>query len=233
MNRKTMGCALCALVAAAAAGPQSSLVELLARMDEASNSFKAMRATVVYVEHTAVIDDNSEESGTVLMLKVAPNEVQGRIDFDSPADNKRIWTFAGRKAQEYIPKSKTLHVYDMGDKGDQIDQFLMLGFGTSSALLNRDYTMRVTGEETVQGQKTKTLEMTPKSAETRNLITKLELWIPDSPAPPYPVREKIYEKTPGDYRIATYTGLQINPKISADELKLKLPAGVKIISPQK
>jgi hypothetical protein len=100
-------------------------------------------------------------------------------------------------------------------------------------VLTRDYALRITGEDTIKGQKVKILEMLPKSAEVRNLVTKIELWIPDAPAAPYPIRDKIYEKTPGDYRIATYSELQINPKISPDALKLKLPARVQIISPQK
>ncbi|MDQ6760354.1 MAG: hypothetical protein M3Z32_10905, partial [Acidobacteriota bacterium] len=62
----------------------NSLQDLLSRMDQSATSFEAMSAKVKYVTHTAVLDDNSEEGGSVLMKKIHANLVQGLIDFTSP-----------------------------------------------------------------------------------------------------------------------------------------------------
>ena len=214
----------------ASATAKESLQDLLARMDKAAAGFQAMTANVNYVTHTAVIDDDTKESATVLMRKVRPNEVQGRIDFLKP--DPRTVVFEQRKAQVYLPKAKTLQVFDLGEKGEQLDKFVMIGFGTSGSELARDYSMTVTGAEAIAGRNTIKLELQPKSAEVRNIVTKLELWIPET-GDPYPVQEKIYEKSPGDFRLVNYTALKINPSVPADALKLKLPAGVQTTYPGK
>jgi outer membrane lipoprotein-sorting protein len=230
MNWKFAACSLFAVLAAAAAAPKDSLEEILNRMDQASGGFQGMQAKVNHISHTAVIDDNSEESGTVMMKKLRPNELQGRIDFVQP--DPRTVTFQQRKVQIYKPKIKTVEVYDLGDKGEQLDRFLMIGFGTSGTELAKEYDMRVAGEDTVAGKSAVKVEMLPKSQQVKNVVTKMELWIPTQ-GDPYPIQEKIYEKYPGDYVLVKYSDLKINPSISADALKLKLPSGVKTVYPQK
>ena len=79
--------------------------------------------------HTDVLNDNTTETGTVTMKKVQAGEVQGRVDFTAP-DRKTI-TFEKRRVQEYLPKIKTLQVFDLDKHGEQLDKFLMIGFGTS------------------------------------------------------------------------------------------------------
>ena len=208
----------------------NTIQDVVARMDRAAVSFQAMRANVNYLTHTAVIDDDTKESGSVLMRKVPPNEVQGRIDFVLP--DPRTVTFEQRKAQVYYPKIKTLQIYDLGDKGEQLDRFLMIGFGTSGTELAKEYGMRVVSSEQIKGQTAIKLELLPKSADIRNVVTKIEMWIPEV-GDPYPVQEKIYEKSPGDFRLINYSEVQLNPKLKPDALKLKLPSGVKTVTPQK
>lgn len=206
---------------------------MLARFDDAASRFQGMTARVTYLTHIAVIDDNSEDSGNLTIKKLRANEVQGRIDFTHPPENYRNILFEQRTLKVYTPKGKTLTVYDLGEKGEQVERFIILGFGTSGADLNRDYVVRVLGQEAVRGQKALKLELVPKSAEARAIVAKLELWVPEKPNAPYPIQEKIYDKSPGEYKIVTYTDLKINPPIAADALKLKLPAGVNILHPQK
>lgn len=223
----------CALVAAAstwAAAPDNGLQDLLGRMDQAASSFQSMSAQVKYVTHTAVLNDNSEEAGTVLMKKLRPGLMQGLTDFTSP--DRRTVSIEQRKIQVYYPKIKTVQVFDLGKHGEQLDQFLMMGFGTSGTELARDYAMKVVGSDTVMGQKTTKVELVPKTSEAREYIQKVELWIPDRPNPPYPSQEKIYEKS-GDFRLVNYSDMKINQPLKADALKLKLPAGVKTEYPQK
>ncbi len=232
--RSTLICLFLLLLAIPpAAFSKDGVSDLLERMDEAAARFEGMTAKVHYITHTAVIDDNSEESGVLMMKRLRANQVQGRIDFTKPQENQRTVTFEERKVQVYTPKIKQLQVVDLGDKGEQIDRFIMLGFGTSGAELTKDYAVRFLGNETLQDKRVIKMELSPKSAEVRAHISKVELWIAERPNGPYPIREKIYDKTPGDYRIVTYSDVQINPRISADALKLKLPAGVKTVYPQK
>jgi outer membrane lipoprotein-sorting protein len=109
----------------------------------------------------------------------------------------------------------------------------MIGFGTSGSELAKDYDMTVLGLEPLKGQPGKFIRMRllPKSAEAKEYVKSLELWIAEQ-GDPYPVREKILAPS-GDYRLVTYSDLKINPALKADALQLKLPPGVKTVYPGK
>jgi negative regulator of sigma E activity len=214
-----------ALCSAPAGLAKDNLQDVLSRMDLAATSFQCMTAKSTVVQHTDVINENDTESTNVVMRKVGPNQVEGLLDFTEPPGARRTVTFSSRQAKIYYPKLKTVEVYDLGTFGEQIDQFIMIGFGTSGAELAKSYTVKLVGEDSVAGQAATKLELVPKTEDAKKYVTKLELWVPDHGAP-YPLQEKIYEPS-GDYRLITYSDVKINPPIKADAVKLKLPPGVK------
>lgn len=229
MPTRLRGFVVCLILAVppmlAAAG--DTVQQVLTRMDKAASDFKAMTAQVTHVDHTDILNDDTTESGTVTMKKVQPGEVQGRVDFTVP-DQKTI-TFEKRRIQEYLPKINTLQVFDLDKHGEQLDRFLMIGFGTSGIELAKDYDVTVLGTENIKGQSAIRLQLNPKAAEARQYVQKIELWIPEQ-GDPYPLREKIFEPS-HDYRLVTYNDLKINPPLKPDALQLKLPPGVKIEHP--
>ncbi len=212
---------------------KDTLQTLMERMDRAAAEFKAMTAQVTYVTHTEVLNEDTTETATVVMKKIQSGEVQGRVDFSSP-DVKTV-TFQKRRVQIYYPKIKTLQVYDLDKQGEQLDKFLMIGFGTTGTELAKDYTMTVLGTEPPKGAENVPaihLQLVPKASDARKYVSMVELWIP-SEGDPYPVREKISQPS-GDYRLVTYSNLNINPAhLKADALQLKLPGGVKTEYPGK
>jgi outer membrane lipoprotein-sorting protein len=210
----------------AAAVPSTESV--LSRMDDASASFKGMSAGIKRVTHTAVINDSSEETGTVTMLRLDPRDVRMLIEFTAP-DQKSI-AFQQRKAQIYYPKLQQVEIYDLGKYSKLVDQFLLLGFGTSGRDLAKSYDMKVLGEETVAGKQTVKLELVPKSSEARQQLNKVELWLDEEGA--YPVQQKFYQPG-GDYIFITYTGVKLNLALSPAAVTLQLPKNVKKVNPQK
>lgn len=205
---------------------KDSLDDLKARMDEAATKFQAMSAQVTYTTHTEVLGSDDKETGTVLMKKVRAGDVQGRFDFETP--DKKLIFIANRKVQIVLPKIKTVQVYDLGSHGEKLDQFIMIGFGTSGTQLARDYAMRVLGNETLKNAQNVgviRLELVPKTDEVKRYVTKLELLIPQT-GDPYPIQEKI-SMPEGNYRLVDYTDKKINPPMKADALELKLPPGYK------
>lgn len=230
MRVKLIGCAIFALSASFAGPPTDNLQDLIARIDAAAAKFQAMSAKVHYTSYLKVIEDTSEETGTLMMKKVRAGEIAGRIDFITP--DPRIVLFRERTAEVYEPKINTVQIYDLGKHGEQLDRFLMIGFGTSGTELAHDYTMKVLGTATIAGKGSTRLELTPKTDDIKKVVSKLELWIPDAPDEPYPLQEKIYQEN-GDYRLVNYSDLKINPKLAANALELKLPPGVIKQYPQK
>ena len=230
MQTRLRGFVVCLFLAAPAAiAAADDVQQVLARMDKAASEFKSMTAQVAYVTHTDVLNEDDKESGTVTMKKVQPGEVQGRVDFTVP--DSKIITFEKRKFQEYLPKINTLQVFDLTKHGEQLDKFLMIGFGTSGTELAKDYDVSVLGTDNAKGPAGIHLQLIPKTADVRQYVQKLELWIPEQ-GDPYPSREKILEPS-GDYRLVTYSETKINPPLQPDALQLKLPPGVKTEYPGK
>lgn len=216
---------LCITSAASAiAAPDAIVASILARMDQAAAKFKTMTADVTTVYHTDVINEDRTETGTVVMKKVAAGEVQGLLRIQSP--DKKIYSFEKRRFRIYLPKINTVQEWNLGKYGEQLDQFVMIGFGTSGTALAKDYDVTSLGTETVKAPedvKTIRLQLLPKTGEAREHIKKLELWIPESDDP-YPVQEKI-SLTSGDYKLVTYTHLMTNVPLAPDALQLKPAPG--------
>jgi outer membrane lipoprotein-sorting protein len=229
MQTRLRGFVVCLALAgwAAMAAPNDTLRQVLARMDQAAANFKSMTAQVNYVTHTEILNENDTEGGVVTMKKVQPDEVQERVDFTGP--DAKIITFEKRKFQQYLPKIKTLQVYDLAKQGERLDKFLMIGFGTSGMELAKDYDVTVLGTESEKGQSAIHLQLIPKDPGDRRYIQKVEVWIP-SEGDPSPLREKIIEPS-GDYRLVTYSGVKINPPLQPDAMQLKLPPGFKTEHP--
>ncbi len=204
-----------------------TLNELLARMDTASASFTGMTANLKQLEHTEILGENETQTA-VVRLKREKTGISARLDFAEP--NRRIVRLNNSTVEVFVPKSKTVQIYDVGKFGQQLDQFILIGFGTSGKDLQHNFTLKLVGPATVGDRKVTHVELVPKSKEALDLFKRADLWIAQDS--PYPVQEKIH-KNGQDYILINYSDVKINPPLSDKELELKLPAGVKKIYPNK
>jgi outer membrane lipoprotein-sorting protein len=198
----------------------------LSKMDQAAANFKSMSAKVRRQAHTAVINEDNVDTGMTYM-KRSKRDVRMLVELTEP-DQKSV-ALQGRKLEIYYPKIQTVEEYDVGKNRSLLDQFLLLGFGSSGKELSDSYSIKALGTETIAGHKTTRLELTPKSKDVLQHLKKVELWINDEG---YPLQQKFY-LSGGDYNLVTYTDLQINPDLPDATLKLKLPKGVKRQYPGK
>ncbi|MBX9601829.1 MAG: outer-membrane lipoprotein carrier protein LolA [Bryobacteraceae bacterium] len=206
---------------------QDGLTEVLARMDKVAPGFESMAAKFKWTEYTSVIKETNESSGEIRFKRIK-NKVRGLIDYTQP-DAKTVM-LADQQVWIHLPKIKTAQIYDLGKQGDQLYQFLLLGFGTSSASLRKNWDVKLAGSDTVAGHKTSRLELIPKSGEARNYLSRVELWIPENGS--YPLQEKLHQKS-GDYILISYSAQQFNTGMPDGSLDLKLPPGTKKEYPQK
>lgn len=195
--------------------------EVLAKMDASSSRFSSMTATMDRVTYTKVLDEKQVESGTVRIRK-SGKELQVFMDVTKPAP--KLIAFRGRKAEIFLPRLKTVQEYDLGKQGQLVDQFLLIGFGAAGRDLRANYDIRLQGEETVSGQKTYKLQLTPRNARLREKLQHVMLWIDNSGT--YPVQQQFLELS-GDYYLFTYSDIKLNPGLTEDSLKLKVPKGTK------
>ena len=219
--------ALAMVVAVVPPASAASEKEILSRMDAAAPGFKGMTADITRVKFTSILNDRSEEIGTMSILR-SGKSLRAKIVIEKP--NARAVSFEGEQVEVFYPKINTVQVFDIGKNRGLIDQFLLLGFGGSGKDLSRSYQVKSMGQEKVNGVSATRLVLTPKAAKVRESIKSVEIWVPDGEA--YPIRQKFVEPS-DDFTEVTYRGIKVNPGLMPAHLKLELPAGVKREYPQK
>ena len=222
-----MKIALPILMLCAALAPAEPLSDILARMDRAAAEFHSLSAQMKRVQFTAVLDESSEMDG-VLRLKRTKSGTKGVVEFQQP--EQRTVFIEGRQVQIYYPKANTVEFYDASKYSSNMDQILLLGFGTSAAELKKSYDIKDGGTQKISGAAATRLELIPQSPELQKLIAKIELWIPEGQS--NPIRAKFSEPSK-NYELVDYTDIKVNPDLPDSAFEFKPPPKVKKIYPQK
>jgi outer membrane lipoprotein-sorting protein len=200
---------------------------VLARMDREAASFNQLTAKLKRVTYTAILNDTSSESGAIWLKRAgAKIEMRGEII----GDDARSFGFRENEGQMFYPKMKTVQIFDLGKARSLVDQFLLLGFGSSGKDIQKNYTVTVAGEEAIGGQKTIRLELIPKSKQMQEQITQVQLWIPLDAG--HPVQQK-FLKPRDNYDLVVYSDINLHPGLPDSAFRLVLPAGVERVYPQK
>ena len=100
--------ALLGLQVGAAADP--SLQSVFSRMDQASAKFKGLKADMRKLAHTEVINEDSVDTGSIVVRVPKPHDLRMLIDFEQP-DQKKVM-IAGTKVDIYYPKTEIVQEID-------------------------------------------------------------------------------------------------------------------------
>lgn len=215
---KTVLAGLCLALLALNAKADPTLDDILARMDQAAPNFHGMTAKVDMVEYEKILDDKTTDKGTLEMQREG-KKVRAVLTFPD-----RVIGFLGNIVRIYFPNAQTYQDYDIGKNSDVLNQFLLLGFGSSGKELAQSYNITLAGTEKVAGQDTSKLLLAPKDAKVKEHLSKIEVWIPFDSA--NPVQQQFYEQPSGNWRKVTYSSILVNPPIKGT-LEMKLPSGAK------
>lgn len=205
------------------------LDEVLARMDSAASSWQGLRAELEWVRYMSLVDESRVESGRIAVRRAKNGDVEMLAAFQQPSTY--FLAVHGDKAERYNPKTKIVEEYDLGQSKDKVENALMLGFGTSGSYLTKHYEVALGGEERIAGQPTVRLELKPRDPLGELNNRPLEMWVATEIW--QPVQYKVYDLSPGDYRIYSYSQVQVNPSFKASEFKLRLERGTKRTRPQR
>jgi len=198
----------------------AGLDEAFAAMDKTAQQFKSVTADINRDVYTAVIDDHEKDVGVMKARREKSRDTRMLIEFTSPV--QKFLAIDGTEASVYTPKMKLNQVYDV--KRGLVDQFLLLGFGASSAEVKAHYDVTFIATEKVGAAATWHLQLVPKSPEVLKNLKKAELWIGQSGG--LPVQEKLFTSTTGDFELVNYSNVKLNPALSDKDVKLNLPKGV-------
>ncbi|MGB8522343.1 MAG: outer membrane lipoprotein-sorting protein [Candidatus Acidiferrales bacterium] len=218
-------CAICAGSWTAASQSRSSwtLESVLRQLDAQDKTFRSLSADVERTKVTVVVNDHSTETGTLL--------VRGdKMLLQMKSPDARTVLRTGDNLYVYTPGLNRVEDYNLGKNRTVVDQFLLLGFGTSGKELQKSYLVTLLGEPLVDDKKTIELELTPKSAEARNQISKIQIWFDESSW--LPVQQQFNETGSGDYFTIRYSKIVRNPAIGESEFKPHWPKGTEKVHPQ-
>jgi len=216
---------LAAAVAPNDATPDAALEKVLGQMDSAAEKFHTTEASVVWDQYQKVVDEHETQKGKVYFRR-SGSEIQMAADITDP-DRKYV-LFRDSKVQVYQPKIEQVTAYNTGKNRDEIESFLVLGFGGRGHDMLKSFDVKYLGNENVDDMDTVKLDLVPKAANVRNNIDRIVLWI--DPARGVSVQQQFFFGNSGDYRLAKYSDIKVNEKIPDTVFKLKTTVKTKFVS---
>lgn len=216
----------CILTFSAAAGQSRgplTIENVLTELDNHAHDFKSLTADVERTKVTVVANDRSTETGTI-----AVEGDKMRLSLEEP--DARTILRNGDNFYIYTPGLKRVEEYNLGKRRGLVEQFLMLGFGSSGQDLEKGYRVTFAGEPALDNRKTVELELIPRSTELKNQFSKIDLWLDASTW--LPVQQQFFESGTQDYFIIHYTNLVRNPHLGDAVFKPHWPKGTERIKPQ-
>ncbi len=221
MNRSLAFRAALALFAAASLAPAQTgdqlLARLLARLDQASATFKGAKADLHRTSFIASIHGTEEESGSTVIRRSGPGKLESRIDMAGA--NATTVVVHDQFIERYLPGIDQIDVFDIGKHRDLAQTLLVLGFGMSGRDLTANYTVSNARRDTVAGHPTTAVDLAPRSQQVIDKLNlkKVELWVAEETAAP--AREKFYFTDGGTWTV-DYSNVQLNPKLPSNALDL-------------
>ncbi len=198
-----------------------SLQDILSRMDKEAPSFHGVQADLKMDTYQKIIDSHTLENGQLKMQRGIKGEVKAIIEFTG--ESARTLFFQGKGVRIYYPRINQYQDVSLGSNAAAVNQYLLLGFGSSGKELAQTYNITEDGKENLSGVSSTRLVLVPKDPKVLEKLPKVELWIPDGGS--NPVQQQFFENT-GNYRVITYSNMQVNPGFSGP-LELKLPKDAK------
>ncbi len=202
-----------------------NLEAILNSMDQAAANFRTAQTDFVWDQYQKVVDEHDTQKGTMYFRRQGA-DVQMAADITAP--DKKYVLFSGGVVSVYVPTAEQVTEYNAGKNKADFETFLVLGFGGSGHDLQKSFDVKYDGMEQVQGVSAGKLELTPKSQKIHNMFALITLWI--DPARGVSVQQK-FDEPSGDYRLATYSNIQLNKKINGDVFKLKTTSKTKFVRP--
>jgi len=218
--------AVLSLSSAAQNRAPATLDSVLQTMDAAAAHFQTAQADFVWDQYQKVVDETDTQKGTVYYRR-SGREIEMMADIKEP--DRKFVLYKDGKLQVYQPKIEQVMEYSAGANHEEIESFLVLGFGGSGQDLKKAFDVSYQGEETVANIPTAKLQLIPKSEKIRSNFPQIILWIDLSRG--ISIQQKFMQGQ-GDDRLAKYSAVNLHANISNDVFRLKTTGKTKFVSPR-
>jgi hypothetical protein len=226
MHAPRLALLLCAFLTTAFAADR--LQQTLALMDQAAVSFKGLTADITKVAYRSVIQEREEEKGTIAVRRPKPKDLQMLMDIREP--DPQQFQLLARTVRVYNPRTKSGQEYALGKYGSVVNEYMLLGFGSSTKDLQQAFTIGKSEPDAIGGRQTTRIELTPKKPDTAIHLVRADLWISDETG--IALQQKLYTGTEGDYFLATYSNMKL-ADVPESAVKLNASKNMKWETPLK
>jgi len=199
--------------------------KVLRRMDQRAANFHTAQADLVWTTYNSVAEQNLTDKGKIYFHR-SGKDIEMAVELQPPSARQII--FANGKVQVYTPGTGQVDVYDASAHREEVETFLVLGFGSSGADLRKSYDLSYSGQEKIDGADTDKLELVPLADSIKSRFPKIDLWI-DSQG--ISRRQQLFQEG-GDYRLADYSDIKLNDKLPKNVFKLKTSGNAKTVTHQ-
>ena len=225
----------------AKAAPQTpanpaGLEAVLKTMDTASAKFQTVQANFEWDRYEKVIDEVDDIQLGSIYYRRAGKDIEMKADIKTAGPDRdklkpepKFVLFNQGKVQMYLPKPDQVTVYDVGKNRTEFEAYLVLGFGGSGQELVKAFDVTYQGEEKIEGVATAKLQLIPKSERVHNTFARILLWIDLDRG--ISVQQQFFEPDQ-NYKLAKYSSIRLNEKISGEVFKLNTTSKTQIISPR-
>jgi outer membrane lipoprotein-sorting protein len=207
--------------------PQAqNLDSVLKKMDAAAANFHTAEANFIWEQYQRVVNETDTQTGSVYYRKTG-NDIEMMAEVRQP-DHKFV-LYKNAKLQVYQPNINQVMEYSTGANRNEIESYLVLGFGGSGQDLVKSFEVTYLGEENIDGKPTSQLQLISKSEKVRNTFPKIFLWIDLSRG--ISLQQK-FMQTQGDWRTVKYSDIKIPAKVGNDVFQLNTDKKTQFVSPQ-
>jgi len=205
-----------------------SLERVLTSMDKAAASFRTIEADFVWDQFTKVVEQTETQKGKIYFRR-SGNEVQMKADVTGPApEDQKSVLFSDSKFQLYQPNLDQVTIHNT-NKNSEVESYLVVfGFGSRGHDLAKSYDVTYLASDKLGDVQTEKINLVPKSEKVRNNFDHIILWI--DPSRGISVQQQLIALN-GDYRLAKYSNIRLNQKISDNVFKLKTTGKTKFLTP--
>ncbi len=189
---------------AARAADDPALDKVLREMDAASARFQSAQANVRKVQFEKVVREETTQSGIVYFQRTKSGTEMAAILGSTYVH------FANGKGEIYDAVGKKTTPFGAAQDRARVESFLTLGFGGSGKDLERSWTIKLQGNETIDGTPTVKLDLTPKEASVTNNVSHILIWVDHTRSVSL---KQEYFLPEGDTQTSYYTKIEYNKPV--------------------
>lgn len=202
------------------------LNKVVADLNAAAVKFKTAQADFSWNQYQALVQEHDIQSGTVYYDRSGTTmRMAAYVKLEDGQSVPKNLVYTGSQLQLYQPKIKQLTVFRADP--NQVESYLILGFGGSGDNLKANWDVTVLGQEVMDGVEVVELDLKPKSQNARNTLSHVTIWV--DTARGISLKQIFYQPS-GDQSTNTYSNIQYNRGVPDDLFDLKIAPGTSIVN---